>query len=104
MTRARNRNTKKPTCVSLVEAELSRIDDFATTKILVTATGLSANQVHASLHHLQKYKAADCVADHDKLWWFLTPATDTRVKKVEERRPEDQPRRSRRAATPKVAP
>ena len=36
------------------------------------------------------------------LWLFLAPATDTRIKKVEEWTPEDKPRRTRRTATVKV--
>jgi hypothetical protein len=63
---------------------------------------MSANQVHASLHPLQKYKAAECVNNGGSLWWFLAPATDTRIKKVEEWTPEDKPRRTRRTATVKV--
>ena len=74
-----NRRHQRPTCVGVVLQCLVTRDDFMRKSDIVQATGLAADQVGASLHDLQRYKAADCVVAHDELWWFATPATDQRT-------------------------
>jgi hypothetical protein len=92
----RNRNTPKPTCTSVVEVAMSVADDFLTASMLIALTNLKRNQVTAALSTLKRrYFAVDCIASDGKLWWFLTPGTDTRSRKVEMRRPEDRPRNRR---------
>lgn len=98
----RTRQDKQPTCVSRVEQAMVEADDFVKLRGLMTATKLTLNQVSASLSHLHKYRAVDCLESPDGLWWFLTPDTDRRSKKVEERRPEDKPRRTRRSTGKKI--
>lgn len=98
----RKRQDRQPTCVSQVEQAMIQANDFVNLRGLMAAAKLTSNQVSASLSHLHKYRAADCLESPDGLWWFLTPDTDTRTKKVEERRPEDKPRRTRRSIGKKV--
>lgn len=98
----RKRQDRQPTCVSQVEQVMIQADDFVNLRGLMAATKLAINQVSASLSHLHKYRAAGCLESPDGLWWFLTPDTDTRTKKVEERRPEGKPRRTRRSAGKKI--
>lgn len=90
-----NKQHKEPTLVSRVEEAMDLADDFVNVAMIVAATKLTPNQVTASLHHLKKHKVADCLVSNG-LWWFLTPGTDDRAKRVEERRPEDKPRRMRK--------
>lgn len=98
----RNRQNRRPTCVTRVEQAMIQADDFVNLRGLVATTKLTLNQVSASLSHLHKCGAADCLESPDGLWWFLTPDTDTRARKIEERRPEDKPRRARKTAGKKV--
>jgi hypothetical protein len=74
-------------------------------QIIERANGqLNVNQCSASLHHLQKYRAAQSMESDGHLWWYATPETDRRGFVVEERVPEDKPRRARRTAGVKKAP
>lgn len=97
MPRKRNLNARRPTIVHKVWEALRLADDFVTAATLSANTGCSRTQVWASLCHLQNHRAADCVTAPGGLWWFATPDTDNRVTVIEERKPEDKPRRARRS-------
>ena len=85
---------KRPTWTHLVEEALRTADDFLPTEALVKATGGNANQVRAALHHLQKYRVIDCVTSPEGLHWFFR-GEDSRRRSLEERTPEEQPRKVR---------
>jgi hypothetical protein len=87
---------KRPTWAYLVEEALRTADDFVSVSALRNTTGASANQLSATLHHLQKCKTVDAVVAQDSLYWFYT-GDDTRCRHVEERAVEDKPRRQRKA-------
>ncbi len=95
---------KAPTSTSIVEAAMIAADDFITSKQLQAITALDSNHVSAALHLFKKYSAADCLEEGGTLWWYLTPATDRRSFKIDERSPEARPRRTRRLALPKPPP
>jgi hypothetical protein len=90
------RKHKEPTCVRRVEDALREADDFLTASLLAERTGLDGNHVNACVWHLAKYKAIEGLRVDDTLWWFLTPETDQRIRKVAERTPEGQPRKPRK--------
>lgn len=98
----RSRNPKAPTWTSLVEEALRKADDFMGAEALRAATGANPHQLSAALHHLHKRRAVDSVESNVRLWWFATPDTDTRLRVIEARRPEDPGtrRRSRKAPAP----
>lgn len=89
---------KETTCTTLVLEALRAADDFLSRSALVRATGRSYNQVDASTHWLRKRHAIDCVVEPDgRAWWYaLPPENDNRSYHVDERTPEDRPRRSRK--------
>lgn len=84
---------KETTTSTRVEETLEAADDFMTAAMLSKKTGRSVHDVTSALIHLRNYKAAECVEQDRRLWWFLTPKTDTRSKKVHERTPETKPRK-----------
>lgn len=86
---------KRPTWTHLVEEHLRTADDFVSMKTLCAATGGSATQISAALHHLQKYRVVDSVASPDGLHWFFR-GEDQRCRSLEERTPEDKSRKPRR--------
>lgn len=89
-------------CTHIVEQALRASDDFVTGQDLIERTGLSYNRVTASLHHLRKYRAADCLDSGGRLFWYATPDSDTRSRKVEERTPESKPRKPRKPGSRKI--
>lgn len=92
------RKDPKPTWVGLVWGVLLEANDFVASTELQKKTGGSQNQTNAALHHLQQHKAAEAVVGaNGRLFWFATPESDTRTKQVEQRTPEDRPRRARRS-------
>ena len=91
---------KRPTWAYLVEEALRVADDFISVPSLRALTGANANQLSAALHHLQKCKTVDAVVAQDSLYWFYT-GEDPRCRHIEERTPEDKPRRARKG---KVVP
>lgn len=95
MRRARE---KRPTHTHLVMEALTHWqNDFASIRELMEATGSKYNQVNAALFHLRKRRAVDVVIESDGTgWWFATPDDDNRIRPIDERRPEDKPRRTRR--------
>lgn len=98
MTIRRNPVDKRPTHTRLVfEALVRWPQDFASVSDLVLHTGSTFNQVSAALHHLRKRHAVDVVVERDGTgWWFATPGDDDRTRVLNERVPEDRPRRPRR--------
>ena len=91
---------REPTKVSLVLQALVAADDFITAGQLITRLGgkVNANQVGASLHHLRNRHAVVCMASDGKLWWYSTPDLDDRLRIVEEKVVETEPRRRRGTA------
>lgn len=90
------RKLKEPTSTSIVEETLRTLDDFVTAPQLRDLTGLDTCHLSASLCHLRKYSAADCIDADGQLYWYATPDTDVRTKVLLERTPESKPRRTRR--------
>lgn len=87
---------KKPTFTFLVYEALRTADDFLTIKDLRTRVAeLTHNRATASLSHLFKAKAVDFLRDGSVTYWFATPATDTRTLIIEEKRREEEPRKTR---------
>lgn len=80
-----SRRDKEPACTFVVESFLRETDDFRTMKQIKEATRLTINQVSASLSSFKKYKAADAIKVGEDLWWFLTPHTDQRSRKLAEK-------------------
>lgn len=102
MTKPKN---PKPTWVCLVFNALVAADDFVPLGQLIAMTKGHQNQITAALHHLQEHKAVEAVVGANKrLYWFATPESDTRSKRVDERTPEDRPRRVRRTRVNLVPP
>lgn len=91
-----NRKTPEPTYMSRVEEALNRADDFLTVAQIVEATRIDLHHVAACIWWLNKMKAIESLESDGQLWWFYTPEKDKRVKRIEMRRPEDKPRRTRR--------
>jgi len=93
---------KEPTLTSLVEEALAASDDFMTTAMVLEATKMNRHQAEVTLHHLKNYKAISAMESDGKLWWYATPDTDTRIRHVEERVPEEAG--SRRKRKPRLLP
>lgn len=92
-----NRADRRPTWVSLTENVLRASDDFMTVAQLCKATGGTPNQISSALHHLQKHLVAEAVTGQgSRLHWFYHGEADDRACTVDERVPEDRPRRARR--------
>jgi len=104
---SRGRRPKVPTWVSLVHAEMRRVEDFASVRQLqarLKAPNEQLNCIHAALSHLRKHQVVDVVVEVDgRGWWFLLPSgSDTRSRSVEERAPEEKPRKQRKVTVKKV--
>ena len=81
------RKDRSPTTTKRVSECLSETDFITAHQIAVKLkTGVS--QVAGALCHLRNYQAADSVASEGRLWWFATPATDTRVRELPEAKPQ----------------
>ena len=104
--RRNERAAKAPTITSIVELALREADDFMTVPAIMDRTGLSINRVTASLVHLRNFGAIEFVSQPSPggtapvTYWFATPGSDRRQKKLEERVREEEgtrsPRRSRK--------
>lgn len=88
---------KVPTCTTLVLEALRRADDFMTLAMIRESTGLDTCHASASLHHLRKHKAIECMESDGQLWWYATPDTDDRSRSLDERTPENKPRKPRKS-------
>lgn len=103
--------SKEPTFILLVEKALQEANDFMLLSELMERTQLSTNRVTASLASLRSRKAADFMVEEHEYddihwivtYWYATPETDTRIRKVEERVREEPGtrKRSARLSTPK---
>lgn len=94
------KNNKQPTWTKLVMGVLEGRDDFMTARQLCDELGASCNQMSATLVHLRKSRAIDCIVEPDgKAWWFVTPASDNRTRTVDERCPEEPGSRKRQHKT-----
>lgn len=89
---------------SLVEQALTQAQDFMTVPQIAAAVNLPSASIMTALRWLVKAKAADSLESGGRLYFFITPETDTRTKKVTEHRKEDEPRvvRNRRPYTRKA--
>lgn len=98
------RQSRIATWTSVTEDTLRIMDDFLSMQQIVALTGGASNQISAALYSLKMYLVVDCVISEGQLFWFLT-GLDTRVRVVEERTPEDKPRKTRRrkAASPELS-
>ena len=87
----------EPTFTALVLEALTGRDDFMNAEMLRQTTGANANQISATLHHLYKRRAIDCIIEPTGVaWWYATPWSDNRSKTVKERRREEPGNRKRR--------
>lgn len=103
MTRhSRNRADAKPTWTKLVLDALVDMDDFVTATELRILTGGNVGQVTAALAHLRAMHAVSAESVDGVLYWFATPGEDERTRQLDERVPEDRPRKPRRARVVKV--
>jgi hypothetical protein len=93
-----------PTWTSRVEALFRKTDDFlSTADIKREIPDISLNQLGAAIHHLQKHGLLESVqGPKGCLHWFWTGAPDPRTRTIEERRPEDKPRRTRQTGMKEV--
>lgn len=85
------------TTTHLVCEALKAANDFRTVSQLMAETKQTNGRVHAALHHLRNYKAAECVQSDGQLWWYATPENDTRQYTREEHTPESKPRKQRKS-------
>lgn len=88
---------RKPTRTSRMEETLRLADDFLSAKEIQAKLEAKKNQVFAALWHLRDCKVVDSIESGGKLFWFYKGhEEDPRCRTVEERRPEDKPRKTRR--------
>lgn len=90
------RRRKDPTFTHLVFEHLVKVDDFRTAQQLQQELSIASNRVSAALHSLRTYDAVTAMAADERLWWYATPISDTRSRRVDERAPELKPRRPRK--------
>lgn len=101
----KRRKQPEPTHTHKVFDALCRMrDEFLTMRDLVILTGSNMNQVSAALHNLRQYHAADVVVQGRIGHWFATPDSDLRTRPVEQRTPEDMPRKKRKPRATKGKP
>lgn len=86
---------KEPTNTTLVLNYLIESNDYITAREVMQQLRLSSNRTTAALHHLYKYRAVDFIEVKGRLWWFATPQTDARSRRVDLRRLEEKPRTRR---------
>lgn len=92
-----NKLDREPTKTLIVEQALQAADDFCNVAQLATALvgKVNVNQLTAALTHLKKYGAVGVIEVENVLWFYSTPDTDTRSKRVEERVVEEPGNRQR---------
>lgn len=83
-----------PTHTSVILAALVAADDMITAAHIQSTTGLRNDIVFTTLKHLRRHCAVDSIEEGGTLYWFATPATDTRKYALGELRHEDEPRRN----------
>jgi len=93
---------KFPTTTALVEAVVRLKDDFMTShevlfevnKMEMRGFDRNINQVLAALHHLRTNHVIGLVQERGQNWWYYTKE-DMRMRTLDERSPEEKPRRKR---------
>lgn len=81
------RQDRSPTTTKRVSECLSETD-FITAHQIAVKLKIGVSQVAGALLHLRNYQAADSVASEGRLWWFATPASDTRIRELSEAKPQ----------------
>lgn len=84
---------RETTTTALVKFALENAADFMTAAMLADTTGRDVHKVTSALIHLREHKAAECVEQEKRLWWFATPQYDDRLRLITERAPETKPRK-----------
>ena len=85
------------TTTTLVEEALRAADGFLTLVDLIAITQRSRNQVDAALYHLHKRNVLWLEIQQGVSYWAPRPVCDdNRSRHVEERTPEDKPRKEHR--------
>lgn len=90
------KRNKETTATYIVLQHLIQLDDFATAKQIAAATKVTSNRVGAALHELRHYKAVFAESVQGTLYWAACPDSDTRMRKVLERTPEEPGTRKRK--------
>ena len=100
---ARHTNgSKAPTLLSRIERVMAEADEPLRCLDIARRAAVTEHVTWSELYTLHKtYKAADFVMEDGRRHWYLTPATDTRCRRVMERVPEEPG--SRNGAMPGVA-
>lgn len=75
--------SKHPTCASIVLEAMVKRDTFLQRDEVVSITGLTRDQVIATLMHLSKYRALGVYVDEQGTWYYPTPEDDTRIRKLD---------------------
>jgi len=83
---------------------LAAADDFVPLSGLVDITRLPATKLRGALHWLKKSKAINSLDSDGRLYWYLTPDADQRLRVIEEHRREDEKRTTRKRRAPPAAP
>lgn len=82
---------RRPTWTNVVLDVLVKADDFMNLDAIYAAVKPEvSSQVRAALLNLKIHNCVDSVVGGDgKLWWFATPADDTRSRIIRERAKEE---------------
>jgi len=81
-----------PSNVSIVLNCLIAVDDFVSTAEVRQITGLTSKATFVSLQYLQQRKAVITVEANGVVYWGATPNDDDRIRHIDEKRKEDEPR------------
>ena len=73
-----------PTYASQVLEVLVAADDALRCREIAARLSLSSRLVSGVLHTLYRYHAVDVIEGQDDLWWYATPADDTRTRVARE--------------------
>ena len=91
---------KRPTWTTKILDLLAGKNDFMSTQQIREAVGANCNQTSASLIHLRRSRAIDCVIEPNGVaWWLATPEDDVRCRHCDERAEEPKGSRRPRKAT-----
>lgn len=77
---------------ALVTQALETADDFLTVAQICDLTTLAPKAVMTALGWLRQAKAVDSLESGGSLYFFSTPESDTRLRRFDEHRKEDEPR------------
>lgn len=77
---------RSPTYTSRIERVLADADDFVAFGALrETLPDIPKGELYSSLNFLKRMKAVDFLHSEGQTFWFLTPSTDTRQRKLAEK-------------------